>query len=219
LKVAVQISGLIHAPHDALYALRQNFLDRFDCDIYVASSSPIDDMLIFKPLAYHRITGEDYETGGVNAIIEKHWGNYYLHKDGIVYHSNEHGIFKGLYQKYYCDQLRVHGGIKYDVIFWLRGDLVLGEPFTEWHLEQAQGRILVPFGNDYHGGINDQLCLGDPDSMTKLCDQLLFVDEYMQEIDMHPERMMYHHLVKQKINMAKFSYTYYLKGRFQCDFH
>lgn len=221
MKIAVQISGLIYTPFDSYYTFRQCLLNLFDCDIFVASTSNIKEIQLFNPLDYSHVSSEDYIDSGVNLLIDKYSSKYYKHKNGFQYHSNCESIFKALYQKYLCDQLRIKSEIKYDVVVWLRGDLMLAEPFTQSIINNTTNKILIPHCDDWHGGINDQICLGDPYQMSRMCSQILYLDEYFRDpsLTIHPERLLLHHILLQKIPVRKFSYTYYIRGRMQCAYH
>ncbi len=220
IKIAVQISGLIHTPQDTLYTFKQFLFDLFDCDVFIASTSSEEYAQVFQPISYQHIDQAQYISAGITNLIDKYFDRYYKHKDGYQYHSNTESILKALYQKYVCNQLRLLSKKTYDVVVWLRGDLCLAEPFTQTIMQYTNNRILIPYCDDWHGGMNDQMCLGDPKWMHKMCNQILYIDEYFKDPHMtiHPERLLLHHVIAQKIPVRKFSYTYYMRTRMQCGY-
>lgn len=88
----------------------------------------------------------------------------------------------------------------------VRTDIVFSSPIIQF--DPAPGRVYIPFGNDYRGGVNDQFAFGTYSVMQRYCN---LYDHYRTYFDQglvfHPESYLSHHLKLAEIEIVRLPIT------------
>ena len=98
-----------------------------------------------------------------------------------------------------------------DIIIKFRSDI---RPASEFpYFECAPNTIYHPNCNIW-SGINDQVAVGDYESMRKYCDLYNHLEDYVKElkIPFHPETLLLFHLQKSGLTIKTFEFNYELDG-------
>lgn len=220
MKIAVQISGLLRDFQESYRALKRALLDHYDCDIYIAAAggddrynaSQEDIIKEVEPVAWtiNNDLPHDYEqiVATYNNVKTKWFNGWHIP-------NRVDSVYAALYKKLQCNDLRRSSGRQYDVVMMTRADLVYAEPFVPLIIDYASTTTLIPHGSNWHGGVNDHFSIGPPLDADKIACLVHCYEWYMRKdlSSPHPERMLRHHINQVDINVRRFNYTYYLRGK------
>jgi hypothetical protein len=183
MKVAICFSGLIRT-WDIVKDNIKNCLDIDNADIFAVTDSLLKD-----------ISCERY-------IITPN--NISLYKNHLFYFSqnckdilNIENAVNMFYKIYKCNQLKKEyedeNNFKYDFVIRARCDVKYNEKLI---LKNDKNTLYVPFGNDYNG-LNDQFSFGDSETMDKVSDLYLNINDYVKNgCIYHPETLLGYHVNK-----------------------
>lgn len=98
---------------------------------------------------------------------------------------------------------------KPDIVIKFRSDIIPRSEFP--HFIPEKNTIYHPSSNSY-SGINDQVAVGDYESMKKYCDLYNHLEHYVKsgQCRFHPETLLLHHLRTQGLNIQTFHFEYTL---------
>jgi hypothetical protein len=220
MRIAVQMNGAPRTLRQSYRSLKQQILDHYDCDIYFATLGNEDELDwvkdLLQPAGFIALpyNDETLKQCGAKYLIDKYsnktvWS--YNHTFNLV---RQKSVIVAMYTKWLCNELRMKISSSYDVVISTRTDLVYGEPLAiEW-LEAAKDHLMIPIGWDWHGGINDLFAMGSPEIMNSFCGQYNNYIKYMENgCCTHPETLLKHHIIYQKLPLKRFYYTFYLGPR------
>lgn len=112
---------------------------------------------------------------------------------------------------YYHNQIafRRASALKPDIVIKFRSDIIPSMEFP--HFTPEKNTIYHPSSNSY-SGINDQVAVGDFDSMKKYCDLYDHLEHYVnsKQCNFHPETLLLHHLRSSDLKIDKFHFDYTL---------
>lgn len=219
MKIAVQIHGAVNLLKESYSSLKEQILDKFKCDIFFSTFGNESDLEwvvdLLKPVRHNivPINEKTLEYTGINELIEKYKNKTDIGFDGLYHFVRQKNVLFGMYHKYNCNKLRSEYNKKYDIVISTRTDLVYGEPLVKKYVRAAKNSLLVPYGWDWEGGLNDLFAVGPPNIMDIFCSQFLFYEDYMQEgATTHPESLLRYHVVSKKLPLKRFSYMMYLRN-------
>lgn len=108
---------------------------------------------------------------------------------------------------------------EYDLLIKFRPDIVsINLPPLKHFLNKPNNTISTPdyhmFGCDGYC-INDQIAIGKPKEIHIYLNVFSMIDKYLYEdnITLHPETLIHHHLTKNNINVNLFGYSYTLNEK------
>lgn len=206
LKIAMFFSGRVrcHEESDWLLELR----DRYSMDLFCSINTELDP--------YHECFLQRF------GIKKSHFGVFQPsstfirmfragHSDNPPFHVASMFYHHKKCMKLILDYQREHN-ISYDVVIYMRADVL---PVQQRSFEIVKDSCLhIPIGNDYVGGLNDQIAYGSVEIMKRYC--LLFdhIEDYFNAgCRFHPETLLKFHVEKQKLNVTRFGFPYYLNPR------
>lgn len=99
--------------------------------------------------------------------------------------------------------------LKPDIVIKFRSDVIPSMEFPD--IIPEPNTVYHPSCNIY-SGINDQVALGDFESMRKYCDLYNHLEEYVRskQCNFHPETLLLHHLRTVGLNIKTFNFNYSL---------
>jgi len=218
MAVAVQISGQVRTLKQSYFTLKEQILDRYDCEIFLSTWGKEEELGwvfdLLHPVDYSIIeqTDENMDSLGISGLAKK-----YNHTDisynGTYLFVKHFNVLCGMFHRWKSDTLRQQSGREYDAVINTRTDLVYGEPLPEEAIEAAQKYILIPAGFDWDCGLNDIFSVGHPKATSALCSEFVHYEEYMnQGVTNHPEGLFKHHALAMKLPVRRFSYTLFLRN-------
>jgi hypothetical protein len=101
-------------------------------------------------------------------------------------------------------------GIKYDIVISLRLDLLLYDKFNFSNFINNNNFIYIPEGNDWEGGINDQIAYGNIEAMRKymfIFNNMIFLLNNKNNL-IHPETLVRENIYHNNLNMIRFNLKY-----------
>ena len=126
--------------------------------------------------------------------------------------------YKGWYNIYRANQLRINSGIKYDMVIRARSDVGINEPFNLQTIDQTllDNTIIMP-GNQWAGvgefEACDQFAISSSANMNIYADLANKVDGYLNEnlFGYNPEALLGLHLKRNNVLTVKGDYTISLR--------
>jgi hypothetical protein len=137
-----------------------------------------------------------------------------LYKNNIISCVNSVTNTTSMFYNHYKNmQLIEEYGKKYDVVLYLRADM-LPSASLELPLQIEKNTIYIPSSYDYNG-INDQMAFGDFESMKKYTSLYAHLNTYIKnkEVGFHPETILQYHLKKIGVNISRFEFPYDLNEK------
>jgi hypothetical protein len=122
----------------------------------------------------------------------------------ILHFMNKSNVFKLLLN--YINKT----GIKYDIVISLRLDLLLDDKFNFSNFINNNNFIYIPEGNDWEGGINDQIAYGNIEAMKKymfIFNNMIYLLNNKNNV-IHPERLTRENIYHNNLNMIRFNLKY-----------
>ncbi len=137
-----------------------------------------------------------------NIIYKRYETN--VHNTLSMYYSN-----KKAYEL--IDKYQKENNIRFDQIIKFRPDIInIQLPIFP---ECIEDNTIYTY-NDYHyGGLNDQIAIGNIESMTKYCNLYDSIEKYINNIVFHPESLLLYHILVNNINVKFIDYPYTLDNR------
>ena len=171
--------------------------DNFNIDYFCSINSELND--------YHK------EFLKVYNIKDRcyHFEKYVLDKTIPNTRLNPN-MFSMFYNNKKCVELIEKSSKQYDLILRYRTEICYTNPFKIPDVIKPN-TVYIPNNYDW-GGINDQIAYGDLKSMktyTELYDNIINYNQN-DNIRIHPETLLKHHLQKNKVNIVRFEFNYSL---------
>jgi len=207
MKVCFLITGLLRNFTETFYPFLLELQDYMDFDMYVYTSNEnLDTNYInFKQTAYKK------------EILENPRCKLFIFDNAIIpnieyYREREKNIFNQWYKLYKCFQYIQE--VQYDIVIRIRPDikcLISPKSFAELISNCKGNHIYIPEGNDRaeKKGINDQLAIGDYNSMSIYCNTYL----YLQEKALQPlisETILQTYLQEKQVSIQRINLPYSL---------
>lgn len=222
LKAALCISGHLRTFLDNYKSVKENILDRLNCDVFIHTWETLG-------MSYRFTDGNLHFTETRNLVERIH--QLYKPKQIVIEKTKNFTItplmrqrlidgrdIPGIIGMYYkieqCNNLKreyeQNGGFIYDCVIRFRGDLWVEQPIPINDSTNLHHVFLPMYGN--FGGACDQFAFGSSAMMDKYSSLYSNLDNLMRAgAPMHPERLLQFHLDQQKVPIAKIHYKYVIK--------
>lgn len=222
LKAALCISGHLRTFLDNYKSVKENILDRLNCDVFIHTWETLG-------MSYRFTDGNLHFTETRNLIDRIH--QLYKPKQIIIEKTKNFTVtslmrqrlldgrdIPGIIGMYYkieqCNNLKKEyeqkAGFTYDCVIRFRGDLWVEQPIPINDSTNLNHVFLPMYGN--FGGACDQFAFGNSAMMDKYASLYSNLDSLMQAgAPMHPERLLHFHLEQQRVPIAKVHYKYVIK--------
>jgi hypothetical protein len=202
MKVALCLSGQLRTAGKCFPSIKTHILDVYQPEVYIATDPNLN---------YHSSIGPGKNDVSFEEIKELYkpivaikvnddWPEFKLIDKNFlnsrrVDSCNVDRFISDLAKRYgvgvICKNQAEFENSNYDIIIRARFDIQINEilPII------PNSGITIPAGQDWLGGLNDQLAWGDPQSMFWYLSLLRHIETYTKEgILVHPETMLKHHL-------------------------
>lgn len=102
-------------------------------------------------------------------------------------------------------------GINYDVVIYLRADMVIDSPII-FDFDLQDNTVYIPEGNDWCNGLNDQMAIGKNTTMKTYCSIIDNIDAIYQKYGslFHTETYVKQHMAMHNIKVERFKMNYEL---------
>lgn len=148
-------------------------------------------------------------------IVEKYDTNLFSHLDVNKYKKNIHcsvNIYNVFSQNYsrkcsrmLLEQYEISNNIRFDIIFSLRCDYGYMEPILHCYDIDNQSFLMVNPKENWLGGLSDQSCIGDRNSVIIFMSLYDNIDNLFNSgVCFHPETLMGKHIENKNINIWYF---------------
>jgi len=201
--IALYISGRSTCFNENLIYQLKNYLDKNkETEIHIFASlneepntehsKKFEEIIKPKKVIYEKFIAPEYILNHKN----KHWYTKPYNCASMYYNNLK--AFELIEE--YSKEL----GIKYDMVIKYRTDIVRIEndlPIPEEDIKENS--IYTLFDYNWHGGLNDQIGVGSFNTMKLYSDLYNRLKEYLIEDDimLHPEILLRHHLTKNGVNL------------------
>lgn len=219
MKVAVCFSGTSRCPENGLECLKlirpnddikifahtwinlSNEKDYVNSTIEVGRST---NFSLLEKFNFDSLLVEDYQTMKVHFQKMYDFFNFKLHDAPP---RTDLGIISMFYSIYQSNSLKrkyeILNNIKFDKVIRIRFDSNFENKNLD--LKNISSDLLIPSGNDWCGGINDQFAIGSSESMDIYCD-LYNCFSMINHVAYHPESMLGEYLKIRSVNVDRFDF-------------
>ena len=188
-KVAVFFGGriLAHEKHRVIPHLIK-FKERYDATFFVSENASAHDPHYTQ--FFCDIFEIPPERHMVSVTTEPKEVTLFTKREETSYHK----VWSMYYHNFQCMQLIREYADKHNVVFDIvvkyRGDIHSREVLDLFHPIQVN-TVYIPVGNDWMGGLNDQIAYGGMEAMTKYCQCLQYIlPMCTMGILYHPETLL-----------------------------
>jgi SAM-dependent methyltransferase len=222
VKTALCISGHLRTFEENFQSIKNNILDRLDCDVFIHTWDILGLSYRFTDAELHNT-----ETGLLlnkikqlynprKIVIEKtkNFPVKPIMQARLIDHRDIPGILSMYYKVEACNDLKreyeKEHGFTYDCVIRFRGDLYAEQPIPIDERTNLNYLYLPAFGN--FGGACDQFAFGNSSVMDKYSTLYSNMEVHLHNgAPFHPEKLLLYHIEKQGLPIAKVNFKYVIK--------
>lgn len=219
MKIAVCFSGTVRCPENGLDSLKLIFPND-DVKVfghtwvnlnnekdYVNSNLDVNrgsNFNLLEKFNFETLLVEDYKSKKIHFQKMYDFFNFKIHDAPP---RTDLGIVSMFYSIYQSNSLKrkyeILNNMKFDKVVRIRFDSNFENKNLD--LKNISSDLLIPSGNDWCGGINDQFAIGSSESMDIYCD-LYNSFSMVKHVPYHPESMLGEYLKIRCINVDRFDF-------------
>jgi hypothetical protein len=213
MKIALCLSGFMRNFTTTYANLREHLLRHHDVDVFIHTwdiqdaNTPhlhiVQDKTAGLYQAKHMVV-EPFATFTINPIVASKNFDKARNPNNVISMQTKIKACNDL-----CAQYAKNNNIQYDCVIRLRPDVNLKSTFI---IDKAKlNQINVPQCGDF-GGLNDQIAYSNPANMSIYANLINSMESYLEhdQVFLHPELLLQHHLVKHNIKVGRFDLDYTL---------
>lgn len=222
IKTALCISGHLRTFEENYNSIKENILDRLDCDVFIHTWDILG-------LSY-RFTDADLHVTETSLLLDRIKQLYHPKKviiektktfpvkpimqARLVDHRDIPGILSMYYKVEACNDLKreyeKENGFIYDCVIRFRGDLYVEQIIPIDERTNLNYVFLPVFGN--FGGACDQFAYGNSSVMDKYSTLYSNIERHLHSgAPFHPEKLLLYHIEQQGLPIAKVNFKYVIK--------
>jgi hypothetical protein len=207
MRIAILFYGRLNKCVEHFSNIIESIGKENDIDIFLSSDNSSQTQLsdfinLYKPILYNN------DEIKYDCDFEKYPGKYHVTS---IHNMTCHFINKARVYVLLEDYIN-KTNIKYDVVVSLRIDLVFNNKFDFNNNNLEDNTIYIPSGNDYCGGINDQVAYGSVEVMKKYNSIFLNTFDLLEKgVIPHPESLTSANIDFYKLNVKRFCLNYYIE--------
>lgn len=199
MKIAIILSGQLRNFDECYASFKTNILDHNVCDIYLQTYISEDygrAIQLYQP--FKTILEQPDQDFTVAELCKCSIHNG---ANGSMYwmHKNNKSVFSIVKKNWY------------DCVVRTRYDVTYSAPieFNKFDMDN----INIPAGGNWLGGINDLFVFSSYDNMSKYCNLIDYINEYVNNgVMCHAETLLKYHLVSNSLNINRFEFELILRG-------
>jgi hypothetical protein len=220
MKVAVCFSGTARTPDNGLESLKLIFpnddvkvfghtwINLIGEKDHVNSDLDLDrgsNFSLLKEFNFETLLVESYKSKKTHFQKMYDFFNFKIHQSPP---RTDLGIISMFYSIYQSNSLKrkyeISNNMKFDKVVRVRFDSNFEGKLL--NLNNFNFSLLIPDGNDWNGGINDQFAIGSSESMDIYCD-LYNCFSMVKHMPYHPESMLREYLKIRNIEISRFDFN------------
>jgi len=213
MRTAICISGKMEEVEKDLPFTKLHLIDKYQADVFVSTWD--DETDYFGAV---RLESEQLEGSVPLTEFKQHVGEgerFRAYNNQLSMGTERENVVCMLYKLWRCNELRrqyeLENGFTYDCVIRFRCRITL---YKFPLIQPKPNTIYIPEGNDYMGGWNDQIALGDSAAMNEHSSLYPHLWEYREKrYPLHPESIYRKHLEERKLNVERFPSKYVLRLR------